>query len=310
MWRTKLRSTVPGVDHTAQVAHCVEGGVIGIGWRLDELAPGTSLEVVVEMIEKKSEPGWGRRAAQAVHRFGAEAQVGDFVWTRDTSGRYLLARISGPYRYDISEAAKVVDVHQVRAVEWAPRALNDLEVPGAVIRCFVGAGSSFSRIHDEGARVLTLWLWEKLHDRAPPRLEITPGEVLSGHLDPYDVEDLVYVWLQVARGYVVLPCARQRDTPAYEWTMIDRVTRRRAIAQIKTGAEPVVLASLASAVAGDATDTFAFATGGCYVGDPALVTAIIESDDLLAFVREHPDLLPERVKAWFELAGGVADRST
>lgn len=301
VWRTKLRSTVKAVDHTAQVAHCLAGGLIGIGWRLDELAPGTPLDVVVATIEAKSDDGWGCRAAQTVHRFGVEAKIGDFVWTRDTSGRYLLARISGPYRYDISEAAKAVDVHQVRAVEWAP-SLNDLDVPGAVIRCFVGTGSSFSRIHDEGARLLTGWLWEKLHGRPLPRLSITPGQVLASHLDPYDVEDLVYVWLQVARGYVVLPRARQRDTPAYEWTMIDRATRRRAIAQVKTGSVPVVLADLARAAGDDPIDTFAFATCGGYVGDPGLVTEIIDAGDLLAFVGECPDLLPSRVRTWFELA--------
>lgn len=306
VWRTKLRSTVPRVNHTAQVAHCVEGGLIGIGWRLDELAPGTSLDVVVATIEAKSEVGWGRTAAQTVHRFGAEAKIGDFVWTRDTSGRYLLARISGPYRYDISEAAKAVDVHQVRAVEWAPP-LNDLDVPGAVIRCFVGTGSSFSRIHDEGARLLTGWLWEKVHDRPLPKLSITSGQVLASHLDPYDVEDLVYVWLQVARGYVALPRARQRDTPAYEWTMIDRATRRRAIAQVKTGSVPVVLADLARAASGSPIDTFAFATSGRYVGDPTLVTEIIDANELLAFVAECPDLLPSRVRTWFELADDVAE---
>jgi hypothetical protein len=86
VWWTKLRSTLPGVDHTAQVAHCVEGGLIGIGWRLDELAPGTSLDVMVATIGAKSEAGWGRTAAQTVHRFGTQAEIGDFVWTRDTSG--------------------------------------------------------------------------------------------------------------------------------------------------------------------------------------------------------------------------------
>ena len=285
----------------------MEGGLIGIGWRLDELASGTSLDVMVATIGAKSEAGWGRTAAQTVHRFGAQAEIGDFVWTRDTSGRYLLARISGPYRYDISEAARAVDVHQVRAVEWAQRALNDLDVPGAVIRCFVGTGSSFSRIHDEGARLLTGWLWEKLHGRPLPKLSITPGQVLASQLDPYDVEDLVYVWLQVARGYVALPRARQRDTPAYEWTMIDRATRRRAIAQVKTGSVPVVLADLARAAGGDPIDTFAFATCGDYVGDPGLVTEIIDASELLAFVGECHDLLPSRVRTWFELADDVAE---
>ena len=108
-------------------------------------------------------------------------------------GRYWLCRITGAYRYDGSDAARKVDVHQVRDAQWAPRPLNDLEVPGGVIRCFIGTGLSFSRIHDPAARQLTPYLWEKLHDRPLPELVMSPKEVLTSHLDPYDVEDLVYV---------------------------------------------------------------------------------------------------------------------
>lgn len=180
--------------------------------------------------------------------------------------------------------------------------MNDLEVPGGVIRCFVGTGSSFSRIHDRPARELTPVLWEKLHDRPSPKLAISAAQVLRSHLDPYDVEDLVYVWLQVARGYVALPRARKRDTPAYEWTMIHRESRRRGIVQVKTGADHVDLQALADARADDQTDTFAFATCGGYVGDPGSVTQIIGEHELLAFAAEAPDLLPLRVRAWFELA--------
>jgi len=301
LWRTKLRSTVPGIDHAEQVAHCLDRGLIGIGWRIDELAAGTPLDVVCQTIEDEPAKGWGRAAAQTVRRFGEQAEIGDFVWTRDTFGRYLLCRITGDYRYDISEAAKRVDVHQVRDVSWAPP-LNDLEVPGGVIRRFVGTGSSFSRIHDDGARLLTPYLWEKLHGRPLPDLAITPAEVLASHLDPYDVEDLVYVWLQVVRGYIALPRARQRDTPAYEWTMIHRATGRRGIVQVKTGSEPVDLQALAKARVDDETDTFAFATCGSYVGHASLVHKLITKEELLSFAAEHPEFLPVRVRTWFELA--------
>jgi len=305
LWRTKLRSTLPGIVHERQVAHCLENDLIGIGWGDFDLDDGSSLDVVADTIERKDEPGWGRAAAQTVRRFGQQAQEGDFVWTRDTNGRYLLCRITGPYRYDISPASRAADVHQVRRVEWAPRPLNDLEVPGGVIRCFVGVGSSFSRIHDKGASRLTPHLWETLHGRTPPTLDITPRDVLTSYLDPYDVEDLVYVWLQVSEGCVALPRSRQRDTPAYEWTMIDRRSGHRAIAQVKTGSEPVDLAALARAVVDDQTDTYAFATCEQYLGDRSLVTKVVTVDELLNFTAAHSALLPARVRTWFALASAA-----
>ena len=123
MWRTKLRSTrpEPPVVHTEQVAHCLRSGLIGIGWGIDELGDGAPLDKVLAAIEARDQPGWGARSARIVRRFALEAEVGDFVWTRDTNGQYLLCRIVGPHRYDLSPAATAVDVHQVRAADWAPR---------------------------------------------------------------------------------------------------------------------------------------------------------------------------------------------
>jgi hypothetical protein len=305
VWRTKLRSTRPDppVNWEEQVAHCLDQNLIGIGWGLDDLEDGAQLGVVLAAIEARTERGWGARSARIVRRFGEQAQIGDFVWTRDTRGRYLLCRISGEYRYDVSTAATAVDVHQVRAADWAPTPLNDLDVPGGVIRCFIGTGESFSRVLDLPARRFTLYLWETLHGRKPPKLNVTREEILASYLDPQDVEDLVYVWLQVARGYLALPRSRQRDMPAYEYTMIHREGGRRAIAQVKTGATPVNLAALASAAVDEQTDTYAFATSADYVGEESRVTEIITMKTLLQFVRDNETLLPPRVRSWFRFGG-------
>jgi hypothetical protein len=69
-----------------------------------------------------------------------------------------------------------------------------LDVPGAVVHAVVGSSDSFSRIHDRSARLPTPYLRGKLHGRELPRLQITRPEVLESVRDPYDVEDLVYVW--------------------------------------------------------------------------------------------------------------------
>jgi len=112
-----------------------------------------------------------------VRRFGEPASIGDWVWTRDTHGRYLLCRITGPYRYDGSDAPRQVDVHQVRDAMWAPRPLNDWEVPGGVIRYFVGPGSSFSQLPGRAIRLVREWTerhrgdlrvnWERAQARMP-----------------------------------------------------------------------------------------------------------------------------------------------
>jgi hypothetical protein len=56
------------------------------------------------------------------------------------------------------------------------------------------------------------WIWKEMHGHKPAPLDLSPAEVLQ-HLDPYDLEDLIYVWMQVSGGYLALPKARRTDPP-------------------------------------------------------------------------------------------------
>lgn len=301
IWRTKLRSKKDGVDHAKQVAYCIDGKRVGIGWGIEELPSGTSLKKVVDAIRANGDPGWGAQAASTVRLFGEEAAIGDFIWTRDLEGRFRLARIAGRYRYDNSAKAKEVDTHQVRKADWAPKPLGDLEVPGAIIRAFSGTSTSFSRIWNKGARIYTAWIWEELQGRKPPPLNFSPEEVLL-QLEPYDLEDLIYTWMQISGGYLALPKARRTDTPAYEWTMLHRKTHKPAIIQVKSGDQGVDLDALAAAAPDKDTTLFAYSACNEYWGSPPRQVTCIETKDLLAFVKRYPKTLPPRVRTWFELA--------
>ncbi len=100
IWRTKLRSLKPGVDHQDQVAHNFDDGIVGIGWGIEALPDGASLKEVLAAID--SQPGWTKDAVHTVRRFGEDAEIGDYIWTRDLHGRFRLGRITGPYRYENS----------------------------------------------------------------------------------------------------------------------------------------------------------------------------------------------------------------
>jgi hypothetical protein len=301
IWRTKLRSLKSGVDHREQVDHNFNDGIVGIGWGIEGLPDGASLDDVLAAID--SEPGWTKDAVHTVRRFGEDAQIGDYIWTRDLHGRFRLGRIAGPYRYENTELAKRTDTHQVRDCDWADQPLSDLEAPGAVIRGFVGTSTSFSRMLDEGARTYTAWLWEKLHGRDPAPLSFSHLEVLR-QLEPYDLEDLVYTWMQVAEDYLALPRARRTDTPAYEWTMLNRKTFAPAIVQVKSGNQAVDLEALVAAAPDAETVLFACSASGRFTGHPPREVRCVSPDELVAFVREHGRLLPPRVRTWFELAKG------
>lgn len=59
VWRTKLRSTLHN-DYARQVSHCVERGLIGIGWGIESLPSRSRMAVVFDAIENNPEHGWGK----------------------------------------------------------------------------------------------------------------------------------------------------------------------------------------------------------------------------------------------------------
>lgn len=301
LWRTKLRSTKDGIVHQSQEEHCFSDNVIGVGWGIDDLPSGASIDEVTGAIAKVDLPGWRKRAAQQVRRFAVEAEIGQLIWTRDKNGRYHLGRFTSDWRYDASEIAFETDIHQVRSVVWASETFSEIDIPGAIMRSFIGQTNAMQRILDPAARIFSVELWNDRHG-APPRPK-RPDKTTIQILSPGDLEDLIYVWLQYAESYVMVPNARQASTPVYEWTMVHRDTGRRAIVQMKSGNTQVDIEGLLEAATDAAADAIAFAASGNYSIESHPDVKYISLDELTAFARSHQELLPWRVARWFPREG-------
>jgi hypothetical protein len=295
-----MRSGKPGVDHRRQVEHCLRLGQVAIGWGVLEQPP-TTLEETLERVREFPASGWGSRAAGTIRRF-ADAEWGSLIWSRHPDGTWLLGELKGAWRPDYSPAACAVDAHQVRDVLWAPRRLYSEEVPGSVIRAFSGRGSSFSEIHNENGRLFSAALFAELTGSKIEKLGLTPEQILQDFLDPFDVEDLVFSYLQVERGYLVLPASRRTNNPTYEYAVVEREGGRLVPVSVKTGATFVDVGQLAStAEAGG--KAVAYSTEGNYMGDGSGRVELIDNAELLRFARSSTELLPPRVRRWFRYAG-------
>ncbi len=299
VWRTKLRSTKKGVDHGKQETHCFEHNRVGIGWGVNEVASGAPAGEVIAAIQAR--PDWGKGSAATVRRFADDVIDGDFIWVRDQLGLYRLGRFSGPYRYENDEVARAVDIHQVRGVEWLPVPLTEIQVPAGVIRSFIGRQSSFSRIHDEATIGYTPVLWAIGHGEAPEPLDKTRSEVIEKVLAPFDVEDLVFAWLQVTQNVVLLPSTHSRSTPVIEGTLLSRDGEPPIILQVKTGDAHVDLEQLRLAAGNEPRRLFAYATCGGYNGDVG-ADHLITTEELAQFTREFPTVVPPRIRGWLDLA--------
>jgi hypothetical protein len=294
VWRLHLRSQDPAVDHAEQVDYCVSRRIGAVGWPLDGPGPAR----LAECLERTRER-WGSRPAGVIRRLGQDAQLGDLVWARETDGSYLLGAVCGQWRYDASQQARAVDCHNVRPISWAPRRLLDAVVPGDVIRAFSAQGSTFQRVNQRAA-VISQRLYDQTCGRDSDVQLPSAFEVLTEHLAPYDVEDLVYTYLQARREYLVLPASRRTDTAAYEYVLVHRPTGRLAICQVKTGSAGVNVNELARAARDSDADAFAYSTAGRYDGDPDGIVELITDSQLLEFADADPRLLPPRVRTWMD----------
>lgn len=306
VWRAKINSRRPdGPDWDEAKRYCREAGVVGVGWGRPyvEVDADACLSEVLDEIAKN--PAW-KSGLSAVRQLAEVAEVADLVWTRDGAGNYWLGKIRGQWHFDPSEEATYWDLNNVRDCDWLTEPLRDFQVPGGVVRSFVGTGASFRRIKGDAAcRMSCLIHEEEVSEIAAPAA-MSADEVIRDLLDPIDVEDLVLLFLQ-AKGWLLLPSTRMNDTPLYEAAFRHRDDGRVAVVSVKSGASAYVpVARLAEESRG--SEVFVFSTDDLYSEPPAdFGVQRIEIDDLKRFMSGRPDLLPPRIGRW--LAAGAKSAS-
>jgi hypothetical protein len=298
VWRAKINSGRAENSEFWDAAkrYCREVGVVGVGWGRPNIGldDGAGLEEVLAEIAKN--PNWSSGVA-AVRRLASQVADGDLVWTRDRAGTYWLGRIFGDWRFDVSEQATTWDLNNVRPCQWLERPMRDYEVPGGVVRSFVGAGSSFRRVGGDAACGMSELIYAAESGGASELSRMGPEQVITDLLDPTDVEDLVLLFLQWD-GWLLMPSTRMRDTPLYEAAFRHRDNGRLAVVSVKSGSSAYVpVAELAAA--NPEAEIFVFSTEGLYGAPPGEQgVRTIERPELTEFMSAHPELLPPRISRW------------
>ena len=145
--RARDRDLAPGAGAEFGLAR----GLVGIGDALPVVPPSLA-EAVLAATDRH-----GAKAGRMLAGF-AVVPDGAFAWTRDTAGSFHLGRLSGPWRYDDSPAARAVGIHHVRPVEWLSQ---PVEPPPAVRATFARRGRNFQRIRDAETERVTARLFEE-----------------------------------------------------------------------------------------------------------------------------------------------------
>ena len=157
VFRAPMRARELDLPAGVGAAHGIAHGRVGTGDARDE--PPARLDDAV----RAATAAYGEKAGRMLERFAALPE-GTFVWTRLADDTYRLGRITGPWRYDDSGAARAVGIHHVRDAAWLERPFGDDIVPGAVAATFARGGRNVQRIHGDDVDAATAALWQP-----PPR---------------------------------------------------------------------------------------------------------------------------------------------
>ncbi len=210
-------------------AYCLKQGILGVGWLVDEIQEtadwDTFYKVAVNIHKDLKTCAYIRE----------RVQKDDLVWTRDTQGNYYLARVLSGWEYFTTNESKDsgIDIGNIFRVTFERLTID--EVPGKVVACF-RPNRTIQAIHDPTAVAYTKFIWNRKTGGAIYKfdLKLIDNPDIFSLLDSEEVEDLVFLYLQSQRWYVV-PNSRKADKIAFEYEVISPETGKHAQVQVKTG---------------------------------------------------------------------------
>ncbi len=220
---------------------------------------------------------------------------GSLFWTRDLEGNYWICRAKGSAQsycdFDLDIGAVVpVEAYKV-----------GLEVPGQIKASFNRPrGGTVENIYDEIIVEYSKFIFNKVSGRDEYQYKNLTGDILD-NLPDLDLEELVIIYLQVAKDYYVLSnsIANKSTTIKIECELISRTDKefKKAVVQVKGGKTKTL----------DALDYKSYVEDGylVYLYAPEILNIdhvsnciVIEKSDLNSFFKENHSILPESITKW------------
>jgi hypothetical protein len=290
VFRLHIRPGGGLADSEFSFAYCLEAQVLGIGWQ-------TYSDKVISIWEEyEAEASQHHPDLSRVLYLKNHLKKDDLIWTRSPSGHYYLAKAASEWEYFTNDRAKDADIVNVVRCEILKVPSID-SVPGKVVACFRPT-RTIQKIADEHIRQYSQSLWNKLSGTS----YYSSAENVGGNVFPFlgsdATEDVIFIYLQT-KGWLVVPNSRKADTMSFEFYLINRETRERAIVQIKTGNTSLNISEWKARV----ERVFLFQSSGLYFGNSHPSVVCIPPAEITAFMDENRDLLPASTVYWMNHVG-------
>jgi len=209
-------------------SYCVNANVLGLGWQTES----QNNDVTWDEYKKEAIEIYGEKELSRVKYLKNNVRKDDLIWTRDSKGNYYLGKVDSGWEYFSNEDAQNADI--VNIVRCNLKQIPSIDdVPGKVIACFRPA-RTIQAIRDETTSDYTQYLWNKISDTEHFTIQKDKFKNVFSFLDSEETEDIIFIFLQ-EQGWVVIPNSRKADTMNYEFYLINRKSKEKAIVQVKTG---------------------------------------------------------------------------
>ena len=290
LWRVTVKTSS---QDKKDFAFCRQNNILGVGWCLRDEKDDPYVPASIEECEQKGREQYpsSRGFVVAIHAL-KEMAVDDLIWTRH-NGIYYLCRVLSTWKYNCDPAHVYEDVINYVEVEF--HEIGTVEtVPGKVVNAF-RARSSLQRIKGE----IPLKYSEHLYNAITgtqfyPDCAVKREDILE-FLQPEDVEEVVSLYLQLEKDYLIYSSTNKLDTQTYELVAVARDGSHKAYPQVKTGNTPLDGSQFKElTVGGD--QVFLFTVDGEYCNTEGV--EILDKKALIDFIYAHKNIMPGRIRQW------------
>jgi hypothetical protein len=276
-----------GIDKEYQ-AYTISNNLLSLGWGCVELKDCKNYEDYYKLASSYSE--WDDAAFHKAINAIKWINKGDLCWAK-VGGKYYLCKVDDDapqYVYNPNFFRMGVS----RKCTWKSYDMD--EVPGKVINS-LKYGSTLQRVISPVSLAYSKFLYDGTK---------TDGiNSFADLLDSDDLEDLLGLYLQIEKNYLVFPSTNKKDTAEYEYMLINRDTTKLAVIQCKTGYDSIPTDSPLLSKSFINFDVYLTTIYGGYPANYGDNVHIVKIEILEEFAREHKNLIPRRIQKFIEFIG-------
>ena len=275
---------------------CKKNNILGIGWRLDEknlekFKEESNFENYKKLVLEQYNKDNGLKKVINCY---SEIEEDDLIWARDRDNIFYICRVTNKWQYSYEHANDVNDIFSYFPVEYVKVGTIE-EVPGKVVNSF-RPNATLQRIHGKSIFEMTKKIYNRKLGNKSYRVEEI--EDFLNFLLAEDVEEIISLYLQLEKNYLIYTSTNKIDTAKYEFVMTSKDGKEKCYTQVKTGNEILVPEDYVNLTENN-NKVYLFTLGG-YKGKDIDNVVCLTKDEILDFILKNKEILPSRIKYWID----------